>query len=124
MHRHGSRYPLVSELGFVTDLVAKLGNSSAAIQKAHLPENLQFLKDGYTSTLGHDDLTAPGRLQLFEHGVECVTMLCRVTRCWFADVLLVPCSFLSPAACPVVVINAFATVLLGHPRCERPAASA
>ena len=56
----------------MTDLVTRLGHSSAAIQKAHLPENLQFLKDGYTSTLGHDDLTAPGRLQLFEHGVECV----------------------------------------------------
>ncbi|PIL35733.1 hypothetical protein GSI_02463 [Ganoderma sinense ZZ0214-1] len=70
MHRHGSRYPLASELVFITNLVATLGNSSAAIQKAHLPENLQFLKDGYTSTLGHDDLTAPGRLQLFEHGVN------------------------------------------------------
>nr|VWO95905.1 Major glycerophosphoinositol permease GIT3 (GroPCho permease GIT3) (Glycerophosphodiester transporter GIT3) [Ganoderma boninense] len=70
MQRHGSRYPLVSELVFITDLVATLGNSSAAIQKAHLPENLQFLKDGYTSTLGHDDLTAPGRLQLFQHGVD------------------------------------------------------
>lgn len=74
MHRHGSRYPLSSELVFVTNLVAKLGNSSQAIQKARLPENLQFLKDGYTSTLGQNDLTAPGRLQLFEHGVECVTV--------------------------------------------------
>ncbi|TBU32593.1 phosphoglycerate mutase-like protein, partial [Dichomitus squalens] len=70
MHRHGSRYPLASELVFVTDLVAKLGNSSAALKKARLPANLKFLKDGYTSTLGHDDLTAPGRLQLFEHGVN------------------------------------------------------
>ena len=75
MHRHGSRYPLVSELVFVTDLVAKLANASGAIQKARLPANLEFLKDGYTSTLGHDDLTAPGRPQLFEHGVKCVRRL-------------------------------------------------
>lgn len=70
MHRHGSRYPLASELVFITDLVAKLGNASAAIQKARFPAGLEFLKDGYVSTLGHDDLTAPGRLQLFQHGVE------------------------------------------------------
>ena len=55
MHRHGSRYPLVSELAFVTNLVAKLGNSSEAIQKARLPENLQFLKDGYTTLPETDD---------------------------------------------------------------------
>ena len=73
MGRHGSRYPLSSELVFITDLVAKLGNASAAVQKARLPSSLAFLKGGYTSTLGHDDLTAPGRLQLFKHGVECVS---------------------------------------------------
>ena len=72
MGRHGSRYPLASELVFITDLVAKLGNASAAVQKAQLPSGLAFLKDGYASTLGHDDLTAAGRLQLFKHGVECV----------------------------------------------------
>ena len=60
---------------FRSDLVAKLANASGAIQKARLPANLEFLKDGYTSTLGHDDLTAPGRLQLFEHGVKCVRRL-------------------------------------------------
>ena len=70
MGRHGSRYPLASELVFITDLVAKLGNASAAIRKARLPESLAFLQDGYASTLGHDDLTAPGRMQLFQHGVE------------------------------------------------------
>ncbi|KAI0366123.1 phosphoglycerate mutase-like protein [Pilatotrama ljubarskyi] len=70
MHRHGSRYPLASELVFITNLVSKLANASKAIQKARLPTNLAFLKDGYTSTLGHDDLTAPGRMQLFEHGVD------------------------------------------------------
>lgn len=69
MGRHGSRYPLGSELAFVTGLVQKLGNNSAAIQKARLPEGLAFLKDGYTSTLGVNDLTPPGRMQLFQHGV-------------------------------------------------------
>ncbi|KAH8099980.1 phosphoglycerate mutase-like protein, partial [Cristinia sonorae] len=70
MIRHGSRYPLASELKFITNLVSKLNNHTADIQKAKLPDNLQFLKDGYTSTLGHDDLTAPGRAQLFQHGVD------------------------------------------------------
>ncbi|KAI0749453.1 phosphoglycerate mutase-like protein [Daedaleopsis nitida] len=70
MHRHGSRYPLTSELVFITELVAKLGKSSVSIQKARLPSSMDFLKHGYVSTLGHDDLTAPGRLQLFQHGVD------------------------------------------------------
>ena len=69
MQRHGARYPLVSELAFITALVEKLGNHSAAIQKAHLPSGMEFLKSGYVSTLGHDDLTAPGRQELFDHGV-------------------------------------------------------
>ncbi|RDX57456.1 phosphoglycerate mutase-like protein [Lentinus brumalis] len=70
MHRHGARYPLASELVYITQLVEKLGNASAAIQKAKLPDNLAFLKGGYASTLGHDDLTAPGRMELFQHGVD------------------------------------------------------
>ena len=70
MHRHGARYPLASELVFITELVEKLGNATAAIKKARLPDSLEFLKDGYTSTLGHDDLTAPGRQELFAHGVQ------------------------------------------------------
>ena len=73
MHRHGARYPLASELVFITELVEKLGNATAAIKKARLPDSLEFLKDGYTTTLGHDDLTAPGRLELFQHGVKCVS---------------------------------------------------
>lgn len=70
MHRHGSRYPLSSELVSITNLVAKLSNASAAVQKARLPQSMAFLKEGYHSTLGHDDLTAPGRRQLFDHGVQ------------------------------------------------------
>lgn len=70
MGRHGSRYPLASELVYITNLTTKLGGAADALQNADLPEELAFLKDGYTSSLGHDDLTAPGRKQLFDHGVE------------------------------------------------------
>ncbi|CAE7099167.1 unnamed protein product [Rhizoctonia solani] len=68
--RHGSRYPLASELVFIQGLSSKLAIASTAIRSARLPSELQFLKSGYNTTLGHDDLTAPGRLQLFSHGVN------------------------------------------------------
>ncbi|KDN42812.1 hypothetical protein RSAG8_06566, partial [Rhizoctonia solani AG-8 WAC10335] len=68
--RHGSRYPLASELVFIQNLSSKLAMASASIHSARLPSELEFLKSGYNTTLGHDDLTAPGRLQLFEHGVN------------------------------------------------------
>ncbi|CAE6525056.1 unnamed protein product [Rhizoctonia solani] len=68
--RHGSRYPLASELVFIQGLSSKLAIASASIHSARLPPELEFLKSGYNTTLGHDDLTAPGRLQLFEHGVN------------------------------------------------------
>ncbi|KAG8764108.1 acid phosphatase pho5, partial [Ceratobasidium sp. 423] len=68
--RHGSRYPLASELAFIQGLSSKLAMASASIHAARLPPELEFLKSGYNTTLGHDDLTAPGRLQLFEHGVN------------------------------------------------------
>ncbi|KAJ7476057.1 phosphoglycerate mutase-like protein [Mycena latifolia] len=72
MGRHGSRFPLSSELPYITNLTAKLAApaGAAAIKRAHLPASMQFLKDGYTSTLGVNDLTAPGRRQLFDHGVD------------------------------------------------------
>ena len=69
MGRHGSRWPLASELVFIQNLASKLANNSEAIQKAKLPQSLEFLKAGYVSTLGHDNLTAIGRSQLFDHGV-------------------------------------------------------
>lgn len=68
--RHGSRYPLASELVYIQNLTYKLGNASAAVARAKLPKSMQFLKEGYRTTLGHDDLTAPGRLELFKHGVN------------------------------------------------------
>lgn len=70
MGRHGSRFPQVTELPYIQNLTYKLGNASEAVQKASLPPELQFLKKGYTTSLGHDDLTAPGREQLFDHGVK------------------------------------------------------
>lgn len=69
MHRHGARFPLSSELVFIQNLASKLANHTADIQKAKLPESLEFLKVGYNSTLGHDNLTAIGRAELFDHGV-------------------------------------------------------
>ncbi|KAH7926093.1 phosphoglycerate mutase-like protein [Leucogyrophana mollusca] len=70
MQRHGSRWPLASELPFIQNLTYKLGNASDVIQKARLPPNMAFLKDGYVTELGHDNLTAPGRKELFTHGVN------------------------------------------------------
>ncbi|KAH8916666.1 phosphoglycerate mutase-like protein [Atractiella rhizophila] len=70
MGRHGSRYPLASELVFIQGLSQKVLAAKGAISNANLPNNLAFLKQGYNTTLGHDDLTAPGRQQLFNHGVD------------------------------------------------------
>lgn len=70
MGRHGSRFPLPSELPFIQGLSYKLGNHTAAIQKARLPRALAFLRQGYTTSLGTNDLTAPGRQTLFAHGVR------------------------------------------------------
>jgi acid phosphatase len=70
MGRHGSRYPLAGELAFIQGLSAKLAAASTSIQEAHLSNELVFLKSGYNTTLGHDDLTPPGRRQLFDHGAE------------------------------------------------------
>jgi acid phosphatase len=80
MGRHGSRYPLASELVYITNLTAKLTTHSSEIARASLPKELAFLKDGYTSTLGANDLTAAGRRQLFDHGVAWVMMTSRSTR--------------------------------------------
>ncbi|KAF9041054.1 phosphoglycerate mutase-like protein [Hymenopellis radicata] len=70
MGRHGSRWPLTSELVYITNLTEKLSASSDYIASADLPESMSFLKHGYETTLGHDNLTAPGRNQLFNHGVS------------------------------------------------------
>ncbi|KAI6045755.1 phosphoglycerate mutase-like protein [Pisolithus marmoratus] len=69
LHRHGSRGP-TWENEYIQKLVETLDNSSQAIRKAHLPPNLRFLKDGYKSDLVPHQLTAIGRQQLFDHGVD------------------------------------------------------
>lgn len=79
MQRHGSRYPLTTELSpYITGLVAKLANASSALSSAQaarsLPSELLFLTKGYTTSLGTNDLTAPGRAQLFDAGVKYVSV--------------------------------------------------
>ncbi|KAL1739919.1 histidine phosphatase superfamily, partial [Schizophyllum fasciatum] len=69
MGRHGSRWPLSSELEYIVNLTEKLSASWDYVQNADLPESMLFLKEGYTTCLGHDNLTATGRKQLFDHGV-------------------------------------------------------
>lgn len=69
MGRHGSRWPLASELEYIVNLTTKVSGSWDYIQNADLPESMSFLKNGYTTSLGHDNLTATGRKQLFDHGV-------------------------------------------------------
>ncbi|KAG1756682.1 histidine phosphatase superfamily [Suillus paluster] len=69
MHRHGSRGP-EGETSQINSLVQTLKNGKDAIQNAHLPENLRFLKKGYESHLDPGKLTIIGRQQLFNHGVE------------------------------------------------------
>ncbi|KAH7913206.1 histidine phosphatase superfamily [Hygrophoropsis aurantiaca] len=70
IHRHGSREPLEYELPLIQGLTYKLGNASEAIANATLPDSLQFLKQGYVTNLQIGRLTAVGRKQLFDHGVD------------------------------------------------------
>ncbi|KAF7327933.1 Phosphoglycerate mutase-like protein [Mycena kentingensis (nom. inval.)] len=70
MGRHGSRFPLSNELPYIQNLTTKLAAKAEFVRKAKLPESMEFLKDGYTTALGTNNLTAPGRRQLFDHGVD------------------------------------------------------
>lgn len=69
LHRHGSRGPEWEDK-YIQKLVETLDNSSQAIGRAHLPQNLRFLKDGYKSDLVPHELTIVGRRQLFDHGAD------------------------------------------------------
>ncbi|KAI1412131.1 histidine phosphatase superfamily [Hypoxylon sp. FL1857] len=71
IHRHGSRYPHPDELAVIQSLADYINNNSALFSKpqAQLPDVWSFLIGGWNHTLGTDDLTAPGRKQLFDHGV-------------------------------------------------------
>ncbi|KAI1378085.1 phosphoglycerate mutase-like protein [Hypoxylon crocopeplum] len=71
IHRHGSRHPHQEELDIIQDLSYYINNNSALFSnpQAQLPDAWYFLTEGWNSSLGTDDLTAPGRQQLFDHGV-------------------------------------------------------
>ncbi|KAI0838457.1 phosphoglycerate mutase-like protein [Hypoxylon sp. FL0890] len=71
VHRHGSRFPHPDELPVIQNLADYINNNSALFSnpQAQLPDVWSFLIGGWNSTLGTDDLTAPGRKQLFDHGV-------------------------------------------------------
>ncbi|KAK7756866.1 hypothetical protein SLS62_001311 [Diatrype stigma] len=75
IHRHGSRYPHGDELPVIQGLADYIGNNSALFSspRGPVPRAWSFLQKetGWrnTLTLGVDDLTAPGRQQLFDHGV-------------------------------------------------------
>ncbi|OTA98082.1 hypothetical protein M426DRAFT_77165 [Hypoxylon sp. CI-4A] len=72
IHRHGSRHPHADELAVVRDLSYYINNNSDLFSKpkAQPPDAWSFLMKGWNCTLGTDDLTAPGREQLFDHGVR------------------------------------------------------
>ncbi len=52
-------------------MAAAVAKAKEYIASADLPEELQFLKNGYVSDLGEGDLVESGRQQLFEHGKRC-----------------------------------------------------
>ncbi|KAG0692912.1 histidine phosphatase superfamily [Suillus ampliporus] len=68
IHRHGS-CGAEFELDLINSLVQTLRDD--AIQHAHLPKNLRFLKKGYESHFKPGKLTIIGCQQLFNQGVEC-----------------------------------------------------
>ncbi|KAI0165401.1 phosphoglycerate mutase-like protein [Hypoxylon sp. FL1284] len=71
IHRHGSRYPHAEELDVIQDLSSYISNNSAlfANPRAKLPGAWSFLVRGWAANFRVDDLTAPGRKQLFDRGV-------------------------------------------------------
>ncbi|KAI1139078.1 phosphoglycerate mutase-like protein [Hypoxylon sp. FL0543] len=71
VHRHGSRFPHPDELDVIQSLSDYISNNSALFSnpQAQLPDVWSFLTGDWNNTLGTDDLTAPGRKQLFDHGV-------------------------------------------------------
>lgn len=58
------------EQQFILGLVETLDSARDIIQSAPLPQNLQFLKEGYEYQLVPQELTIVGRRELFDHGVE------------------------------------------------------
>lgn len=71
VHRHGSRNPLSDEIGAIQNLSYYINNNSALFSapETELPAEYDFLTAGWNSTFTINDLSAPGRQQLFDHGV-------------------------------------------------------
>ncbi|CED84121.1 Multiple inositol polyphosphate phosphatase [Phaffia rhodozyma] len=67
MHRHGSRFPLPTELPYIEAVFELLHEHHDLL--ANVSEPFQFLKT-WKPTLGEDNLTPMGRQELFNHGVE------------------------------------------------------
>ncbi|KAF9493135.1 phosphoglycerate mutase-like protein [Pleurotus eryngii] len=65
--RHGARYPEHESEG-IKAMAAAVARAKDCIASADLPEELQFLRNGYVSDLGVGDLVEAGRQQLFAHG--------------------------------------------------------
>ncbi|OTB10928.1 hypothetical protein K445DRAFT_69283 [Daldinia sp. EC12] len=72
IHRHGSRHPHEDELAIIQNLSDYVNNNRDLFSnpKVQLPGTYSFLYEGWNSTFGTDSLTAPGRQQLFDHGVS------------------------------------------------------
>ncbi|KAJ1018540.1 hypothetical protein NDA16_004822 [Ustilago loliicola] len=75
IHRHGSRGPISQEFPTIKNLSSLLTNHSSLLSdpKSTPPARFSFLaKDGGWSASGlkQDDLTAVGRRELFNHGVQ------------------------------------------------------
>lgn len=71
VHRHGSRQPISGEIEVIQALGYYIGNNSALFSApvSAVPAAYAFLAAGWESTFTTDDLSAPGRQQLFDHGV-------------------------------------------------------
>lgn len=71
VHRHGSRQPLSDEIVAIQNLSYYINNNTDLFSapKAALPAEYAFLTHGWNSTFTTNDLSAPGRQQLFDHGV-------------------------------------------------------
>ena len=74
MHRHGSRYPLSSELVYIANLSMVLNSpdTTKRLDRLSLPSEWKFIQgdNRWSNVMTHDNLTASGRLESFEHGVQ------------------------------------------------------
>jgi len=72
IHRHGSRQPISGEIDVIQALGYYIGNNSAIFSQPRgaVPCDFAFLTAGWESTFTINDLSAPGRQQCFDHGVD------------------------------------------------------